>query len=248
MTTPIDNTDVRDYILDNLDLVINDTEVIQALVDAQNKENAQDGDDSDNVIDLKQSLIKRLDKQLNQLTKKHKTILSVVQENVTTSRQIHRAMLSLLQPQNTVEFVKFVDEELAEMLNIDAARLCLEVGGFTKKFMETLQTKADGQFTFLPTGNVAHYIAGERGAQTRVCVLRALDNGHEKIYTDKAQEIRSEAALKLTLSDEKTAMLVLGAEDTAHFAPKMATDFLLFFAAIFEHVLDGHLKNGFLSR
>ncbi len=244
----IDNTNLRRYILDNPDLVIDDTEIMQALVDAQNKANAQDGDEADNVIDLKQSLIKRLDKQLNQLAQQHKTVLSVAHDNVATTRQIHRAMLSLLRPKNIAELAQFVNTDLAGMLNIDAARLCLEVGGFTKKFMQTLQTKADGQFTFLPTGNVAHYIAGDSGATDRVCVLRALDKGHEEIYTDKAKKIRSEAALKLTLSGDKMAMLVLGAEDAAHFTPKMATDFLLFFAAIFEHILDGHLKNGFVSR
>ncbi|MCM2560574.1 DUF484 family protein [Lutimaribacter sp. EGI FJ00015] len=230
MTTKprIDDT-LRDRILSQPDVILDDHDLMRALVAAS--ERAMGG----NVIDLRGVAMDRLEARLDRLEDTHRSVIAAAYENLAGTNQVHRAILRMLDPVDFETFLRDLGGEVADILRVDVMRLVLE----------TVQSDADPAvqrmgdvLSVAEPGFIDSYLSNGRSAPTRPVTLRQMEEGSEAIYGDAAGWIRSEACLRLDLGPGRLpGMLVMGAEDPHQFAPSHGTDLLSFFGGVFERAM-----------
>lgn len=221
--------ELREIILGNPDLILEDPELMRTLV-------AQNGpSEASNVVDLRGVAMDRLEARLDRLEETHRSVIAAAYENLTGTNQIHRAVLRLLDPNDFEGFLTCLAEDVAEILRVDYMRLVLETGQASP---DPALSKLGEVLVPSPEGFAAEYIAQGRGRMDRKVILRQVQPDNDMIYGDDAGYIRSEACLQLDLGEGNLpAMLVMGSEDPHLFAPSQGTDLLTFFANAAERAL-----------
>ncbi len=218
--------ELRAAIIDAPDMVLDDQDLMQALVAAN--ERAMGG----NIVDLRGIAMERLESRLDRLEDTHRSVIAAAYENLAGTNQVHRAILRMLDPTTFEEFLNNLAGEVAEILRVDTVTLLLE----------TPQHDAAGRFdrhadvlTMAGPGFVDSYLGQGRTGEPRPVTLRQIQHASPVLYGESADWIRSEACLKLDFGDGRLpGMLALGAEDPHQFTPQQGTDLLSFFAGVFE--------------
>ncbi len=218
---------LRRRIIDNPDVILEDPDVMRALVAANERQLGS------NVIDLRGIAMQRLEARLDRLEDTHRSVIAAAYDNLAGTNQVHRAILRMLDPLKFEDFLRSLDEEVADILCIDCIRLVLES-----------HQREDEEATIRKLGNVLHvaepgfvdrYLTGGRNMPTRQVTLRPVDGQPDALYGNRTGIIRSEAVLRLNFGEGRLpGMLVMGAEDPHHFRPTQGTDLLTFFAGVFE--------------
>ena len=94
MTEAIDTTknfdQVRDEIISNPKVFLEDHDVMRALITADRQKQAS------NVIDLRSIAMDRMEDRLNKLEDTHRTVVAAAYDNVSSMNQIHRVILAVL--------------------------------------------------------------------------------------------------------------------------------------------------------
>ncbi|MEO8531318.1 MAG: DUF484 family protein [Deltaproteobacteria bacterium] len=225
-----DNSDdIRARILSAPEVVLNDTDVMRALIAAT------DADKGRNIVDLRGVAMNRLEGRLGQLENTHKDVLAAAYENVAGTNLIHRAVLMLLEASDFAQFLALIDNEIPRMLRLDALRLVIETtqnGGAAG-----LAAYSNAIVTAEP-GFIGDYMSLGATPHIKPVVLRPVTSETEIIYGDTQGWIRSEAAMRMDLgSGRLPAMLVLGSENPHQFEAGQGTDLLVFFAGVFSRAL-----------
>ena len=216
---------LRQTILDRPDLILEDQDLMQALMAAN------EGSRGGNVVDLRGVAMDRLSARLDRLEDTHRSVIAAAYENLAGTNQIHRAILRMLDPTEFEGFLRNLGAEVAGILRVDAIRLVPESA---QQADDTLASLSD-VLTVVTPGSVDRYIDGGPVKDPRRVTLRALQGGPAPLYGTRAAMIRSEACLRLDLGEGKLpGMLLLGSEDGQQFAPQQGTDLLGFFAGVFE--------------
>lgn len=221
---------LRAAILEKPDAILEDQNLMNALVSANERAMGS------NIVDLRGIAMERLEARLDRLEDTHRSVIAAAYENLSGTNQIHRAVLRLLDPTDFTDFLASLNQEMAEILRVDALALVLE----TRQEDGSAAAERIGDvLKIVSPGYVADYAAaGGRGGPDRQVTLRQLQTGSTRIYGGKAEWIRSEACLKLDLgSGRLPGMLVLGSEDPHQFSPQQGTDLLGFFAGVFERTM-----------
>jgi uncharacterized protein len=223
--------DLRDRILAEPERLLDDRDVMNALVAANERERGE------NIVDLRGIAMQRLENRLDRLEDTHRSVIAAAYENLAGTNQVHRAILQLLEPTNFEAFMANLTGEVAQTLRVDHVRLVLE----------TLQEDSDEDPTLrrlgevlqiAPRGFVANYLTNGRNGPGRPVVLRAVTGLACAFYGDRADDIRSEALMKLDLgSGRLPGMLVFASEDANQFKSTHGTDLLAFFAGVFERAM-----------
>jgi len=220
---------LREAIITKPDVILDDSDVMQALIAAN--ERAMGG----NIVDLRGIAMDRLEMRLDRLEDTHRSVIAAAYENLAGTNQIHRAILRLLDPLEFEPFLHDLGGEVADILRLDAVRLVLE--SVQNDAGPTVQRLGDVLFAAKP-GFVDHYLTQGRNALSRQVTLRGVQDGSTEIYGEKADWIRSEACLKLDFGPGRLpGLLVLGSEDPHMFTPQQGTDLLTFFASVFERTM-----------
>ncbi|WP_116131007.1 DUF484 family protein [Tropicimonas sp. IMCC34043] len=217
----------RDKILAEPDVILEDRDIMRALVAANDRSLGG------NVIDLRGVAMARLETRLDRLEDTHRSVIAAAYDNLAGTQQIHRAVLSLMEPVTFEEFLATLAGDVASILRIDCLRLVLE----TAPGSGAVEAGQYGDSLLLTEpGFVASYLRNSRGAAPgRDIVLRRVRPDAAEVYGPTAAWLGSEALLRLDFGDGcLPGMLVLGAEDPEHFCPSHATDLLAFLAGIFE--------------
>jgi uncharacterized protein len=225
---PMLNPDLRDRIIAEPETLLEDRDVMDALIAANTRAMGS------NIVDLRGIAMERLSTRLDRLEDTHRTVIAAAYENLAGTNTVHRAVLQMLDPLAFEDFLKSLDE-VAQTLKVDSIRLVLESvqGGDAP----ALRQLGDVLFVAEP-GFIADYIAGGRNVSLRPVTLRQTIPQSDALYGDRAAYIRSEALLKLDFGKGRLpGMLVLGAEDPHHFKPTQGTDLLSFLAAVFERTM-----------
>lgn len=219
-------TEVKPAILRDPSLILDDRELMEALI-------AASGEGGRNVVDLRGALVSRLETRLGLLEEAHRTVLAAAYENLAGAAQLHRAVLLLLDRDERAPFLEALLAETPEMLAVDAARLCVEteddapLGG------------ADRVLAMPPGGLDAYVALGEVLGRPRVW-LRPTPAEAELVWGEDAARLRSEALIALDAGGVR-AMLAFGAEDPLRFGPDQGGDLLTFFGGVVERRLAPHL-------
>lgn len=228
-TRPRMDETLRDRIMAQPDVILEDSDLMRALVSANDR--AMGG----NVVDLRGIAMERLEARLGRLEDTHRSVIAAAYENLAGTNQVHRAILRMLDPVDFETFLRDLGGEVAEMLRVDVIKLVLE----------SLQSDADpavqrlGQVLCVAEpGFIDDYLAVGRSNPARQVTLRQMHEGSAAIFGDNAGWIRSEACLRLDLGRGRLpGMLVFGAEDPHQFSPQQGTDLLAFFAGVFERAM-----------
>lgn len=222
--------DVRDRLLAEPELLLDDRDVMAALIAANDRAMGS------NVVDLRGLAMERLESRLDRLEDTHRSVIAAAYENLAGTNQVHRAILQMLDPLTFEDFLRTLAEDVAATLRVDCVRLVLESVQNEEK-PRALHRVGDVLFVAEP-GFVGDYLTGGRNVPVRPVVLRQVRVEGSALYGDRADWIRSEALMKLDFGTGRLpGMLVLGAEDPHQFKPTHGTDLLAFFAGVFERTM-----------
>ncbi|KAB7610475.1 DUF484 family protein [Amylibacter sp. SFDW26] len=224
--------EVRDEILANPKAFLEDHDIMRALIAADRAQQAS------NVIDLRSIAMDRMEDRLNKLEDTHRTVIAAAYDNVSSTNQIHRAVLSVLEPEDFTGFLKFIENDLANTLGIDAVCLCLETQAVSAGQGPSLSKEFGTGVTFMAIGEIEDYITHGRNMNSRPVTMRATKPQQISLFPETADPIRSEALLKLDLGKGNLpGMLVLGSSKVDQFAPAQGSDLLLFLGGIFARIM-----------
>ena len=221
--------DLREKIIADPDVILEDRDVMRALMAAS------DSDFGNNIVDLRGIALDRLESRLDRLEDTHRSVIAAAYENLAGTNQINRAILRMLEPTDFASFLRDLGGDVADLLRVEAARLVLEtISDDDNQEISQL----DNLLVTAEPGFVDSYLTLGRNVPVRQVVLRQVQPDTEMIYGETTDWIRSEACLRLDFGPGRLpGMLVLGAEDPHHFKPTQGTDLLAFFAGVFERVM-----------
>jgi len=220
---------LRETIIKNPELILSDTEVMRALVAANDKLRGE------NIIDLRAAAMKSLETKLYDLENTHKSVIAAAYDNLTGMQQINRAVLKILEPKDLKGFIKVTSREMVEIMKIDYACLILET---KQKNTEIKNPNSSSHLISAPTGFIQQYASCEKSSKDPKVILRSVGKPNELIYSNANCEIKSEACLFLSFEHKtELGVLVLGSKDKNQFSPKHGTDLLTFFASSYELIL-----------
>ncbi len=220
---------LRAAILQSPDVILEDQDVMQALIAAN--EQSMGG----NIVDLRGIAMERMETRLDRLEDTHRSVIAAAYENLAGTNQVHRAVLRMLDPVDFEPFLRNLSTDVGDILRVDAVKLVLE----------SAQDDADSGIERLGDvisvarpGYCDAYINQGRAGEVRPVTLRQVQAGSSFIYGHKSDWIRSEACLKLDLGAGRLpGLLVLGTEDPHMFSPQQGTDLLAFFGGVFERAM-----------
>ncbi len=223
--------DLRDRILAEPERLLDDRDVMNALVAANERAMGE------NIVDLRGIAMQRLESRLDRLEDTHRSVIAAAYENLAGTNQVHRAVLQLLEPTNFEAFMAALAGEVAQTLRVDHVRLVLESLQEDSDTDPTLRRLGD-VLTVVPRGFVANYLTNGRNGPGRSVVLRSVTGLAAGFYGPRAEEIQSEALMKLDLGPGRLpGMLVFASQDPSQFKSTHGTDLLAFFAGVFERAM-----------
>ncbi|MFT6450975.1 MAG: hypothetical protein ACJA06_000455 [Halocynthiibacter sp.] len=218
--------DLRERIISDPDVILEDHDVMRALIAANEK--ALGG----NIVDLRGIAMDRLESRLTRLEDTHRGVIAAAYENLAGTNQIHRAILRMLDPTEFADFLRDLGGEVADILQVDCVKLVLETH---QTGDDPVAAKLGDVLITAEPGFIETYITMGRNVPVRAVTLRQTHPETGVIYGENSDWINSEACLKLDFGPGRLpGMLVLGAEDPHQFKPTQGTDLLAFFTGVFE--------------
>lgn len=223
------NDGLREQIISHPDIILDDMDIMRALMAANER------DVGSNVIDLRGITIERLEQRLDRLEDTHRGVIAAAYENLAGTNQIHRAILTMMEPASFSEFIRHLGNDVATILRIDAVKLVLET--HVEESDPTLRTVGDVLVTAEP-GFIETYLSHGRNTPTRQVTLRSVNEQAGYLYGEPTNYIRSEACMKLDLGEGRLpGMLLFGSESSDLFRASQGTDLMSFFAGVFERMM-----------
>jgi uncharacterized protein len=221
--------DLRERIIARPDVILDDRDVMRALIGANDKALG------DNIVDLRGLAMERLESRLDRLEDTHRNVIAAAYENLAGTNQMHRAILRILEPTDFERFLNALDTDVAEILRVDSVRLVLES---RSRADDAALGRVDEIVSLAEPGFIDDYLTRGRAVPVRSVTLRAVDQGQGGLYGEGGDWIRSEACVKLDLGAGRLpGMLAFGAEDPEQFTPAHGTDLIAFFAGVFERAM-----------
>jgi len=225
------DTDLRTKILARPNVILDDKDLMHALVGA--KEEAMGG----NIVDIRGIAMERLEHRLDRLEDTHRSVIAAAYENLAGTNQIHRAILRMMDPLDFPSFLSNLDEDVREILRVEYVALFLETRKRDTRSFESV-LGAHNIVKLVPAGFVDTYLTLGRNTPVRDVILREIPRQSDSIYESDLSSIKSEALMRLKFGAGRLpGMLVLGAEDPHQFSPHQGTDLLAFFAGVFERIM-----------
>jgi uncharacterized protein YigA (DUF484 family) len=219
--------DWRDRVLSDPGMILEDRDVMRALVAARD---AQAG----NVVDLRGLAMERLEARLERLEDTHRSVIAAAYENLAGTNQVHRCVLRLLACDTFDAMLDLLRGDMAAILRVDEIRLCLEA--------TAPAASPHAAVSVVPQGFVSGYVAPGRHEQARQVTLRRCAPAAPEVFGEAAGAIRSEALLRLELGTGRLgAMLAFGSEDPHRFCASQGTELTTFLACVFETLVRRHL-------
>ncbi|MEM9394890.1 MAG: DUF484 family protein [Pseudomonadota bacterium] len=218
--------DLKDQIMAEPDVILEDRDVMRALVSADERRMGT------NIVDLRGIAMEKLEARLDRLEDTHRSVIAAAYENLAGTNQIHRAVLSVLEPVDFTAFMRNLGGEVAEMLHVDAVRLVLESH---EEAPDPVLAQLDEVLKVVDFGGIDRMTGSPINMPARKVTLQAASPETAILYGAAAPHIGSEALLKLDFGEARLpGLLALGSEDPEHFRPNQGTDLLTFFAGVVE--------------
>ncbi|MEP2641941.1 DUF484 family protein [Roseobacter sp.] len=226
-STPKMDDALRAVILSQPDVILDDKDVMNALVGANDRAMG------DNVVDMRGIAMERMEQRLDQLEDTHRSVIAAAYDNLAGTNQIHRAILRVLDPTDLATLLTDLPGDIADILRINAVKLVLERPQDAPPL-----DGMDDTLAIAEPGFIDGYLNHNRQGSARQVTLRHVERGSDQLFGNRAAWIKSEACLLLETGPQHLqAMLVLGSEDEKMFGPQQGTDLLAVFAGVCERVI-----------
>ncbi|MFB2594887.1 DUF484 family protein [Paracoccus sp. p4-l81] len=223
--------DLRAQLLAAPEALLNDAEVMRALMDAR------DAEQGGNVIDIRGRWMARLEERLDDLQTTHRHVLAAAYDNVAGTRQVHRAALALIGAADLAGLLAVLGDQLAVLLRIESVRLLIEDAPVPLAADTRAALLAHPRLVELsPAGAVAARLAVRR-AQASGVTLRRTGDDAARAHPHANAPIASEAVLPLSLGGARAGLLLLGATEAATFAPLQGSDLMAFLQGVIDALL-----------
>lgn len=224
---------LKEEILRDPAIVLDDTEVMRALLESTDKAQGE------NVLDLRSIFVARLEERLDRLEDTHRSVVAVAYENLTGTNQIQRAVVTLLSADTLAEFVQALNHDVANVLGVDVIRLCIEGDKPHGGRPVDPEDPHSSIIVTLPTDGVTNYITGQRsGPDPRQITLRHATQSNTTVFGNTAVDVASEAVLRLDIGGQTARGLVaFGSFEGNRFTADQGTDLLVFLAQTIERIL-----------
>ena len=225
---------IREQILSDPGLILEDHELMRALLQADRSAQGR------NVVDLRGVLVDRLEERLDRLEDTHREVLAAAYENVAGMNQVHRACLALLEPGDFAGFLQVADPRRgADPRGRGDPARARGAGGASPGagLGPAGAVPGRGGGAARRRGRrLCHPGARARGAAGDAAPAR---EASPDLYGAEAPEIRSEALLRLDLGDGQPprAARLRRQRPRPRFHPDQGTDLLAFFGGVFERSL-----------
>ena len=162
-STPLMDATLRDRIIADPDVLLDDKDIMRALVAANERAMGH------NVVDLRGIAMERLEARLDRLEDAHRSVIAAAYENLAGTNQVHRAVLRLLDADRFETFLRDLSGEVAQILGVEAMRLVLESAAAEA---DPAVRRMEAVLCFAQPGFVATYITRGRGGAVRGVTLR----------------------------------------------------------------------------
>lgn len=235
-TSRVAGEDWRDRVLGNPDMILDDRDLMRALMIAGERQMGG------NIVDMRGLAMERLETRLERLEDTHRSVIAAAYENLAGTNQIHRCVLRLLDAEDLAGLLDALDGEVTEILRVDRIRLVLEsVDG------PDPGASPHGCVAAVGPGFVDGYITLGRSMPARQVTLRPQsevpEDGARAIFGPDSGRLASEALLRLDLGQgRRPAMLAIGSEDPGQFRANQGTELLTFLSGGLERLLRLHLR------
>lgn len=218
--------DVRTHILQQPDVILEDIDVMRALIAANDR--TMGG----NIVDLRGVAMERLEARLQRLEETHRSVIAAAYENLAGMAQIHRAVAAILEPLTFEDFLICLEKEVAGILRVGRVRLVLE----SQEAPGDELSSVSNVLAIRQPGFVSDYAGG--GIPMRPVTLRSADGNTSLVFGEHADWIRSEACITLDLGEGRLpGMLAIASDDALQFQATQGTDLLAFLGTSFERAM-----------
>ena len=216
--------ELRTRILQEPDVILEDPDVMRALIAANDR--TMGG----NIVDLRGVAMDRLEARLQRLEDTHRSVIAAAYENLAGMAQVHRAVTAFLEPLTFEEFLACLGGDVADILRVNLVRLVLES-----------QDAPEGDLgsdvlAVVHPGFIADYMG--QGRPLRRVMLRRADGNASLVFGEGSGWIQSEACIYLDFGEGRLpGMLAFASDNPMHFTPSQGTDLLDFMGGIFERAM-----------
>ena len=211
-----DQPSIREQILADPGLILNDDEVVKALASVQNEELGK------TVIDGRGLALNRLEQRFKQLETENRLLKEVLNENAEAMQRTHVAALKLLDAKDSEELAKLLRSELPEILRVKHLVLIGVLGANSP--LDAILGRVAKPDVGTEVGK--SYIDSVRDTPDRI-LLRKATPDFAKVYGEDSSPIESEALLPISLPEGGLiGVLAIGSTDPNSFHPNMSTELL----------------------
>lgn len=235
--------EVRESILRNPQAILNDAELMRALLTPAH-------DAGRNVVDLRAAMIARLEEQLGRLAEAHRDVVAAAWDNMTGMEQVHRAVLAVLDAASFEDFVEVVSTDFSELLGVDVVRFCMSAD--TPHATEGLLDPAPaspivvlGFDDFSALSPATTMRRSELGGPVALVGDIAPGQAAPTVFGATAANVRSSAMIALDFGPAiHPGLLAFGSYEPTRFSREQGTDLLCFLGAVVERAMRDWLALG----
>ncbi len=216
--------DVVAYLRDHPDFLVQHADLVQHLTPpAQVLGNS--------VADFQYFMVQRLRGELGRLKEQQRELISTTRANLNNQNRVHAAVLFLLDARSFEQLIQTITTELAVLLDLDIACLVVEANGHESPHVHSSGVRVVEPGT----------VKGHLGRSD--VVLHTDIVGDPAIYGGGAGLVRSEALIRLQISDETPAgLLAFGSREPDMFHPGQGTELVCFLARVIERCIRAWLE------
>lgn len=226
LASAIDASQVKAYLRAHPEFLLDHPDAIESLAPPGRN-------DGDNVHDLQQFMLRRLNGEVGRLKAQQRKLLEAGRANQAVQAQVHNAALAIVEARSFEHLIHIVTTDLAQILDVDVVTICVEAS----------PEKTPGR---VRTAGV--YVLEAHGVDSRIGqgreVMLANDVPADPVvFGPGAGLVRSQALARLHCSRRSPAgLLALGARDAHKFHPDQGTEMLLFLAGLLGRTIRGWLS------
>lgn len=185
------------------------------------------------VVDFQQAMVERLRGEREELRQRHSEIVMAGRSNIAAQHRVHQAVLAMLAARSFEHLIETVTTDLAVYLDVDVVTICVEHSP-----QPAIPKVRLGGVLRIEPGTV-----NELFGNGRRTLLRGEVTGDSRFFGSGAGLVRSDALIRLRVSDNSPpALLALGARTPHHFEEGQGTELLCFAAAALEHQVRAWLE------
>lgn len=218
MAAQLNEGDILDYLKENPEFFDRHPNVILKCF-------APDRSIHPRVSDFQQFMIKKLQEKVDGFQKTEDLLIEHSRANMTNQNRVNLSVLTVLHARSIAELVEAINVDLAVVLDIDYATLCLEDDGSLPDVL------------FHDITRLNEFDVDKELGQKKFIELRPNVKEQKRYYKHAEELIVSDALSRLEVIDCQ-GMLVLGSREEDFFHPDQGTEHLNFLTRVIEICLN----------